>query len=135
MEEWMFLEDLKEIEEQYEVGTNPGPEDLSGKYKVSAPWYPWIPLEPIRHTHHIAVGGQGENQIFDKIKFGRFELENGFDSLIVNYDVPGNPPVFKGIFARVRRLPDGRFAGKLYIKALGKEFFLMFFELLGISDD
>ena len=125
----MFLDEIKDLEEQYEMGEAPDPDELSGEYYVVVPWFPWLSLEPLKHRKAVGDGGLGDNVLLGDMRFGHFELEREDDSLLINYDREENQRVMRGVVDRLRRLPDGRIIGKLYYRILGREVFLMFFEM------
>jgi hypothetical protein len=125
----MFIDQLKEIERLYDEGSVPEPEELEGEFYVVVPWFPWFSLELLKHRKSADIAGDGENLILDGVSFGKFRLEKGSDSLLIDYDQPENGAVMRGVVDRLRRLPDGRLVGKLYYKLFGQEIFMMFFEM------
>jgi len=125
----MIFDKLKEIEEQYEMGEVPDPDELSGEYYVVAPWFPWLSLEPLKHRKDVGPGGEGDNVLAGDFRFGHFVLEEESGSLLINYDLEENKAPMRGVVDRIRRLPDGRLVGKLYYRILGREVFLMYFEM------
>lgn len=125
----MIFDTLKELEEQYDLGTVPEPEDLEGEFYVVVPWFPWTSLELLKHRKATVPGGEGDNVLLDGIRFGHFRLEKQDEWLLIDYDQPENTPVMRGVIDRMRKLPDGRLVGKLYYKVFGQEIFLMFFEM------
>lgn len=124
----MIFDDLKELEEQFAGGTIPEPEELEGEFYVVVPWFPWLSLELFKHRK-AAVTGEGDNVLFDNVRFGHFRLRKEGEALLIDYDQPENPSVMRGVIDRLRRLPDGRLVGKLFYKVLDREVFLMFFEM------
>ena len=131
----MTLGLLKEVEELYEEGTIPEPEDLEGEFYVVAPWFPWVSFELLKHRKDAGVDGEGDNVLLRDIRFGRFQLEKDDSALLINYDLPENPGVMRRVIDRVRRLPDGRIVGKLYYRILGRKVFIMYFEMRRKEDE
>jgi hypothetical protein len=125
----MIFDEIRELEKSYSEGTIPEAADFEGEFYVVVPWFPWFSLELLKHRKAADSLGEGDNIILDNIRFGRFRLEKEQDALLINYDQPENPPVMKGVIDRMRRLADGRLVGKLYYKILGREVFIMFFEM------
>ena len=126
----MIFDNLKELEQLYEAGTAPEPDELDGEFYVVVPWFPWTSLELLKHRKSADFTGEGDNVLLDgTIRFGHFRLEKEGDSLLINYDVPENKAVMRGVIDRLRRLEDGRLVGKLYYKIFGQEVFLMYFEM------
>ena len=125
----MFLNEVKELTRQYEQGSVPAPGDLSGKYAVLVPWFPWLDLRLLGHCKAVIGSGRGTNVLLGRLRFGQFVLREDGQSLLIDYDVPGNLPHMRRVVDRIRRLPDGRLVGRLNYRLLGREVFLMFFEM------
>lgn len=126
----MIFRELIELEKQYRKGTIPEPEDLSGEYYVVAPCFPWVSFKALRHRKAIEVGGNGDNVLLKGFRFGRFNLEKQEEALLIDYDLPGNSIAMRRVVDKLRKLPDGRIVGKLYYRVLGRQLFLMFFEMI-----
>ncbi len=125
----MIFSQAKEVAEQYERGSIPDPDELSGEYSVVVPWFPWVSLEPFKHRKSFETGGQGSNVVLNGFRFAPFKLMKESDSLLIDYDSPGNPSILRGLLDRLRRLPDGRLIGRTTYRILGREVFLLYFEL------
>jgi hypothetical protein len=125
----MIFDELKELENLFDQGTIPEPEELEGEFYVVAPWFPWLSLEPLKHRKATDPSGQGDNVLLSGMRFGHFLLRKEDAALLIDYDQPENAAVMRGVIDRIRRLPDGRLAGKLFYRILGREVFLMFFEM------
>lgn len=125
----MFFSQVKEIEEQYEQGEVPEPEELEGEFYVVVPWFPWLSLELLKHRKSADSFGEGDNLILKDTRFGHFRLEKESDSLLIDYDLEENSPVMRGVVDSIRKLPDGRIIGKLFYRVLGNKIFIMFFEM------
>jgi len=130
----MIFDDLKELERLYEEGTIPEPEELEGDFYVVVPWFPWISFELFKHHKSADSSGEGDNVMLDSIRFGHFVLDKQADSLLINYDLPENSFIMRGVVDKVRRLADGRIIGKLYYKILGQEVFIEYFEMRKKTD-
>lgn len=125
----MVFREIVELEEQYRQGTVPEPEEFSGEYHVVVPWFPWISFEALRHRKAVGPGGTGDNVLLRGLRFGHFSLEKQEEALLIDYDLPGNSIAMRRVVDKLRKLPDGRIVGKLYYRVLGREWFLMFFEM------
>jgi len=125
----MIWETLRNLQELYGRGTVPELEDLSGEYRVVVPWFPWFSLAMLKHRKAVGQTGEGYNLLAGGFRFGRFRLRKEAGWLLIDYDLPVNTGVMRRVVDRVRRLPDGRLVGKLHYRILGREPFLMFFEM------
>lgn len=125
----MIFDELKELEEQYEQGTIPDADELSGEYYVVVPWFPWLSFELLKHRKAVGAGGEGDNVLLKGLRFGHFKLEKEEDALLIDYDLPENRRIMQRVVDRLRWLPDGRLVGKLYYRILGRKVFIMFFEM------
>jgi len=125
----MIFDTLRTLEEQYEQGEIPEPEELSGEYRVVVPWFPWLSLAMLKHRKAVGRIGVGDNVLAGGFRFGHFRLRKEAGWLLIDYDLADNPGVMRRVVDRVRRLPDGRLVGKLFYRLPGREQFLMFFEM------
>ena len=125
----MIFDERKELENLFEQGTIPEPEELVGEFYVVAPWFPWLSLEPLKHRKATDTFGHGDNVLLSGMRFGHFLLRKEDEALLIDYDQPENAAVMRGVIDRIRRLPDGRLVGKLFYRILGREVFLMYFEM------
>ena len=130
----MLFKKLKEIEEQYEMGEAPDPDELSGEYYVTAPCFPWFSLEPLKHRKDVGLEGEGENVMAGGMRFGNFQLVKEDDSLLIDYDLDENAAHMRRVVDRIRRTPDGRLIGKLHYRLFGEEVFLLYFEMVPKED-
>jgi hypothetical protein len=124
-----FVQELRDLSDQYDKGTVPAAAELLGEYSVVVPWFPWISFAPLKHRKAVGPGGDGENILLGNLRFGGFRLERQEGSLLINYDLSPNNPIMRRVVDRLRRLPDGRLVGKLYYRVLGREVPLFFFEM------
>lgn len=124
----MIFSEVRELEKLYEQGTIPEAGELQGEYYVLVRWFPWLSLELLKHRKVVA-DGSGENRMLKNINFGKLKLEKEDESLLIDYDQPENSFFMKRVVDKLRRLPDGRLLGKLYYRVLGREVFIMFFEM------
>ena len=119
---------VKEIERLFDQGDIPGPEELAGEHYVVVPWFPWLSLEVFKHRKSVQTPDQGDN-VAAGFHFGRFTLRKEEEWLLIDYDNEQNPRVLRGVIDRIRRVSDGRLIGKLYYRVMGREFFVMYFEM------
>lgn len=125
----MISRSLQQLDALYDQAAVPEPEELRGEYRVVVPWFPWFSLAWLRHRKFVGKTVDGCNLLAGGLRFGRFRLTREPAWLLIDYDLPQNSGVMRRVVDRVRRLPDGRLVGKLHYRILGREPFLMFFEM------
>lgn len=125
----MLFPKVKEIEQLYEQGQIPEPEELQGEYYVVVPWFPWLSLRAFKHRKAVEKGNEGDNVVGGGFRFGHFMLRKEENALLIDYDNEENPQVMRGVIDRIRRVPDGRLIGKLNYRVFGDEFFILYFEM------
>jgi len=156
----MDLHDLRnkgcdELDAMFQAADPPSLEELDGDYDglllagnfppapkhfpiaiVNQPWLPWK-----GKVFYPSVGGRGKGA--NRFAAGRFRreiwpfetrvgsshLDDG-DSLLIDYDVPGNPFWLKrGTFDELRKLGEGLYLGKGGVLVLGHKRFVFMWAL------
>lgn len=112
--------------EQFLAGWVPESVNLEGDWAVHGlmPWLP--PLRLLSHTKQFRADDRGadgvqvgNNQFLGKLRTGFFRAERGksaldpeLDVIRINYDVPKNPFVMRGLTDEVRFVEENKLLGR-----------------------
>lgn len=141
----MTMEELDEVFRKAStptIGELDGPTEgrpLAGRIPADRlPWMPWKGkvFEPVSDSE-----GRGSNRIesnlFDLIKLRLFEFRTrivdpmfGDDRVVLlDYDLDDNPALIRRVRDELKRVRDGLFLGRAYLRKQGQPRFVLYFAL------
>ena len=113
---------------QWQMATAPDLEDLQGEFKVEILTGFFKQINTTKEWSKKMNGQMGHN-IRDGKKGGVFIQYHRGSSTLLDYNVRNNSFLWRRLVDLVRKISEGKYLGKIYIKGLGKYSFAGYFSL------
>jgi hypothetical protein len=134
-----FPRNTKELDEIFKTSSLPEIPELEGEYLVNMLLLVanriLFPDSKIFYTEDGKA--VGHNRLFNNLKWGRFFLEKGTSRklaslpvIVINYDMPENTFLTRGIRDEIRRVRKDIYLGRFNMLLKGKLCFLGYFSLV-----
>lgn len=112
---------------------------LAGRVPADAlPWMPWKGkrFEPIDEARGRG-GNRIESSVLELIKLELFEFETRIEApifgddpvVVLDYDLEKNPALIRRVHDELKKLRDGLFLGRAYIRRRARPRFVLYFAL------